>query len=443
MTPPAPADPAAPERPARRPRHGDARSRRRRWGALLAVVGVVVAGAVVDAAAPESPAAPPVGASDAVAVSAAGSYSSSAFCVGGTGTAAATTIYLTNTTARTVTGDVTSVGPAGSGGAVPTTRRAVTVPALRTAAVDPSEGLPSGSNATTISFSGGGVVVSQAVSGPGGWSTAPCASRVSPQWDFAGGSTASGNLLTLALFDPSAAESVVNVSFLTDAGVVSPQAYQGLVVPPGQLVTENVGDFVQNAGAIGTVVTAQSGALVSTEFQQWAPGGTGGISLCLGTPGLATTWRFAQTTTMSGSTVNFYLANPGPAPASATISFGLASGSVEPRQTVVAPGSVTTFTASSTAGLPHQVPYAVTVSASGPIAVGRSVLAPGGSPAPVWGSSPGTVTAAASWVVPGPGAPGAPGTTGASVRSLAVADPGARRSPSASPVSVRAAPRPG
>ncbi len=40
------------------------------------------------------------------------------------------------------------------------------------------------------------------------------------------------------------------------------------------------------------------------------------------------------------------------------------------------------------------------------------------------------MTVAGRWVVPGPGLPGAPGTAGATVRSLAVADPGS------SPVTV-------
>ncbi len=408
----------------RRPRHAVLRPVRRRWTAIIVAAATVTAVAVVDAAAP-FPAAPSVaGAFDAVPVIPDGAYSSSAFCAGGTGTAAATTVYLTNTTKRTVSGVMITVGPAGAGGTVPSTRRALSVPPLGRAVVNPADGLPTGSNASMFTFAGGGVAASQVVSGPGGWSTAPSASQSSSQWAFAGGSTAQGNLLTLSLLNPAAAESVVNISFLTDIGVIAPQAYQGLVVPPGQLVTENVGDFVQNANAIATLVTAQSGTLVSTEFQQWSPGGSGGLSLRLGSPSLSDTWRFAQTTAVQGSTVDFYLANPGSGPAVATISFDLASGSVEPQQVEVAARSVAVFAASATAGLPHQVPYAVTVASSQPIVVGRSVLAPAGSTAPVWGSSSGIVTVTGHWLVPAPGVTNAPGTSGATVESLAVANPG-------------------
>jgi hypothetical protein len=78
------------------------------------------------------------------------------------------------------------------------------------------------------------------------------------------------------------------------------------------------------------------------------------------------------------------------------------------------------------------VPYAVTVQASAPIVVGRSVEARGSAAFPQWGASSGTVTTAARWVVPGPGVVHAPGTAGAVIDSLAVADPG----PSAVRVSV-------
>jgi Family of unknown function (DUF5719) len=406
-------------------RHSAVRTRRGRWAALLVVAVPIVAVAVLEAAFPASPAVLSAGPTDGVSVAAPGSYSSSAFCAGGTGTAASATVYLTNTTSRSVSGVMTATAPPAASGTASTAHRTISVPALGTAAVDPADGLPGGSNASMFTFAGGGVAVSQVVSGPTGWSTAPCASQTSAEWSFAGGSTAGGNLLTLSLLNPTATEAVVNVSFLTDGSVVVPQAYQGLNVPPGQLLTENVGDFVQNADDIATLVTAQTGTLVSTEFQQWSPGATGGLSLRLGSPGLATTWQFAQTTAMPGATVDFYLANPGNGPATATMTFGLSSGSVEPVRTVVAPRSVSVMATSSIPGLPRQVPYSVTVAADQPIVAGRSVLAPSGSAAPVWGSSSATVTTAGRWVVPGPGVPAAPGTAGAAIHSLAVADPGA------------------
>jgi hypothetical protein len=399
---------------------------RGRWAAIISVVMVVIGVAVIEAVLPVSSANPAPGLHDGVAIAPVGAHSSSAFCSAGTGTAANTTVYLTNSTSKPVDGVMTAVGPASSGGAVPTVRHSVKVPAFGTAVVNPVSGLPAGSNSSSFVFAGGGVVASQVVGGPNGWSTAPCASQASPEWAFAGGSTSAGNALTLSLFNPASSDAAVNVTFVTSSGAFAPQAYQGLTIPAGQMVTENVGDFVQNAPAIAALVTAQSGTLVSTEFQQWSSGPTGGVSLRLGSPALATNWRFAQTTTTttSGSAVNFYLANPTTSPVSAVISLNLPSVSVFPRRLVVAPLSVSVFDASGTPGVPQQVPYSVSVAASAPIVVGRSVQASTSANPPAWGSSSGTVTIAHGWLVPGPGVTNAPGTAGATIESLAVANPG-------------------
>ncbi len=395
-----------------------------RMAALVAVVAAVVVIGVIGAVVGPSSPAPAPSVADGVAVAPVGSYSASAFCSAGTGTAATTTIYLTNATQAVVSGVMTSVGPVAAGGAVPTVRRAVSVPALGSVAVNPADGLPAGSNATTFTFSGGGVVASQAVAGPNGWSTAPCASQVASQWSFAGGATTAGNALGLSLYNPGATEAVVNVSFITDNGFETPQQYQGLVIPPGQVVEENVGDYVQNAAAIATLVVAQAGGVVSTEFQQWSSGATGGMSLRLGSPQLSTIWRLAQTTALPQSTVDLYLANPGHAPVTATITLGLSSGTVVPQRVVVPPVAIVAFAASGTPGLPQQTPYSLTVTASAPIVVGRSVLAPAGSTPPVWGSSSATTTVATHWLVPAPGIPTAPGAANAGVSSLAVANSG-------------------
>jgi hypothetical protein len=425
VTDPADGDDQEPDRPvpARRIRRPVRMPVRGRWPAVIAVLAVLIAVGVVGAAVHAPAAAPAPGLADGVAVPPAAAYSSSAFCSGGTGSAATDLIQLTNSTSRRVAGTMTTVAPA-AGGATPTVRQSIAMQPLSSVVVNPATGMPAGSTASSFTFAGGGVVASELVSGPGGWSTAPCASQLSPQWAFAGGSTAAGNVLTLSLFNPAATDSVVNVMFLTPSGRVSPQAYQGLTIPPGGLVEENVGDFVQNDAAIATLVTSESGTLVSTEFQQWSSASTAGVSLRLGAPALSTTWRFAQTTATMGSTVDLYLANPGTTTATATLTVGLSDGSVVPHRVVLAPQSIVALSTSGTAHLPQQVPFALTVTSTAPIVAGRSVQAPSTAAAPTWGSSSGTVTVAGRWLVPAPGTPANPGTAAAGVASLAVANPG-------------------
>jgi hypothetical protein len=431
---------AAPPDPAWVARRHSPRPMRERWVAVVAVVTTVVVVAVVAAIVPPPAAAPAPGAADGVGLAPAGAHSSSAFCSAGTGTAVAATIYLTNTTSRAVDGTMTTVGTPSGNGALPKARRTVAVPPRGSEAVDPAEGVPVGSFATSFVFAGGGVAANQVVSGPNGWSTAPCATQVSSQWSFAGGSTSSGNTLTLSLFNPAASQAVVNVSFLTGSGVIAPQDYQGLTVPAGQLVVENVGDFVQNQSNIGTMVTAESGAVVGNELQQWSSGAAGGVSVRLGSPEPSTTWRFAQTTALPGTTVGFSLANWGSSAVTAKFSLGLPSATVVPRSVVVPALSVAVFNATAIAGWPQSIPYAVTVDASGPVVVGRSVEAASGAPTPVWGSSPGTVTVDTHWLVPGPGVANAPGAPNATVESLAVANPGS--TPSQVVVTALGAPKP-
>jgi hypothetical protein len=319
---------------------------------------------------------------------------------------------------------MTTVGAAPATGNAPVRRRSIAVPANGSAALNPAEGLPPGDNASTFVFAGGGVVASQVVTGGGGWSTAPCASETSARWSFAGGSTTSGNVLALTLYNPASTEAVVNVSFLTSTGRETPQSYQGLVVPPGRELVENVGDFVQDASAVATFVTAQSGVVVSNEFQQWGTGPTGGLALELGAPALSTTWRFAQTSVVSGATVGFTLANPSAAAVTASFSLGLSSGTVQPRQVSIPPLSSVVFDASTATGLPRLTPYSVEITAPTPIVVGRTVRAAvSATTPPLWGGSSGTVTVSDHWIVPGPGVLHAPGTPGATVNTLAVANP--------------------
>ena len=140
------------------------------------------------------------------------------------------------------------------------------------------------------------------------------------QWAFAGGSTTAGNNLALALFDPAAPDAVVNISFLTRDGAGHAPGLPGPGRPPGPPGGgERRRLRAERASDIATLVSAQAGALVSSEFQQSSVGGGGGLSLRLGSPGLSTVWRFAQTTAGPGSAVDFHLANPGTRTVTATI----------------------------------------------------------------------------------------------------------------------------
>ena len=334
-------------------------------------------------------------------------------------------VYLTNTTAVPVHGTMTATSQV-SGGSTPVRRRPIVVPPLDTAAVNPGAGLPAGSNASSYAFAGGGVAVTQVVSGPGGWSTAPCASTVGTQWIFPTGTTTDGNTVTLALFNPTTTAAMVDVSFLTTTGLLTPQPFQGVTVGAGQLVDEDVGTYAQGVTDMATVVTVVSGVLVSNEFERWGSRSSGGLALLLGSPQASPVWHFAQTTVVPRSTVVFQVADPSTSPVAVTFSAVSPTAAVVPHTIEVAGSSTAAFLPSDTPGWPRGVPVAVTVQATAPILVGRAVAAAPGAPAPGWGASSGVAESALHWLVPGPGVPGAPGIAGAAIRSLAVANPGPR-----------------
>ena len=304
--------------------------------------------------------------------------------------------------------------------------RTVIVPALGSAAVDPSTGLATGQQRLARS------PLPVEAWWPTRWCPDPWAgarrrarARTATQWAFAGGSTTAGNSLTLALFNPAAPASVVNISFLTKTGLVTPQAYQGLVIPPGRLVVENIGAYVQRASGHRHLRHRPGRGPGELRVPADLAGRGGGMSLRLGSPGLSTVWRFAQTTAELGCGGGLPSGqSEHPARCRATIAPGLSSGTVIPRRVSVPPLSIVDFSASGTAGLPHQTPYSLTIDSSGPIVVGRSVSAGGRAPPPAWGSSAGTVTVATRWLIPGPGASTrGPGTADVAIKSLAVADP--------------------
>lgn len=395
-----------------------------RMTAIAVTVAVVAGVGVVSLAVPAPSPLPPTSPGDGVLVAPAAARTSSLFCATGAGldagAGATGAVILTNTARTTAHGVMTTV----QGSGAPAVRRSVTVPPLGSTDVIPAQGLPAGATASTFTFEGGGVAGTMVVASPLGWSTAPCASSVSSEWDFVGGSTATG-LLDLTLYNPTAAPAMVNVSFLgSDGNVLVPQAYQGITLMPGQLVVAGLGAYVQNQAVVATLVQTSSGSVVATELDRMAIKSGSGLALAAGTPAPATTWRFAQTTAVQGGSVSLSVANPGQAPVTVEVTVGLSSATVTPQKVIVPAHAVATLVASAVAGWPLGSPYAVTVTAPSPIVVGRSVVAPQGGASPQGGLTGGTVTTAPSWLVVGPGAPGNPLVAGATIQTLAVANPG-------------------
>lgn len=326
--------------------------------------------------------------------------SSAWFCVGGTGPdgAALATVILTNSTARTVTGTLTAV-PAG--GAAHST--SVVVAAHSQIGVVPTQVATGDSVAATVVLNGGGVGVSQVVSGPLGFSVAPCASTTSDQWYFADATTASGATLALSLFNPTRTTAVVDVSFVSPTGgVLEPPAYQGIDVPGDSLVTENVGDHVRNNPDVATEVSSLSGDVVAAQLESFGAAGSEGPSVVLGTVTPSPTWSFAQNTDVTGGATVFHIFNPSTRLVRVRVRFALVQGAAEPLVLRVPAQSIASLDTHQVTRIPSDTAFAVTFEAErgAGVIVDRHVASPAGSPPPQLGVISGVPGGDDHWLLP-------------------------------------------
>jgi hypothetical protein len=367
-----------------------------------------------------------------------GTESSAWYCAGGTGAqgGSPTTIVMTNSTSRPVSGTLTAVTAPAAGAPSPAPWADahavhVTVPPDAEVSVGAAELQASTSLvAESVVLDGGGVAVAEAVQSTVGWSMAPCSASTAPDWYFAHGATVQGGGLILSLFNPGATDAAVNVTLVSStAGFLAPSAYQGIDVPPGSLVTENLGDHAPDDAAFATEVSSLSGAIVAAELEAVGTPGNGGLAVTLGSPAPAPTWVFAQNTDVAGEAVSFHVLNPTTRPAVVSVAIELPQGAAaEPLTMTVPPQSLGTLGAESETRIPTGVPYAAVFSSTATgIVVSRQITLPAGPPAPTSekGDVPGVPGGSTRWLVPPVVSPG----TGA--LSFALVDLGKR------PTSVR------
>ncbi|MGP8058399.1 MAG: DUF5719 family protein [Acidimicrobiales bacterium] len=414
-----------------RPRRAAHTTPVRRLPILVVVLAVLVLAGLVGRTSPAP--APPAAALLGTVAPPTGAESSSWYCTGGTGTqggSANVTLYLFNRGPTAVTGSVTVANDTGGTGVVP-----VTVAPGAQITVVPGLILQGTWLASRVDLNGGGVSVSEVVDGAYGWAQSPCASTTSASWYFASGATINGSTLFVALYNPSATASVVNLAFATPQGLTQPTPFQGLVVAPGQLVVAGVAAYVQNQSSVSTVVQATSGRIVAQELQEFSANGISGLSLRLGSTQPAARSYFPRSVDVTGGRTSFSVFNPGQVPEHVTIAVRLPSGPVAPFvQDVPADSTwVQSTTASGTAAdrVPDNQDFATTVTAvGGPgVVVDRTVASSSAGATPQWGEAsavPGDATTVASrqWLLPNPALAAQPPVTGAAPFALALLNTG-------------------
>lgn len=310
-------------------------SGRRRLVGILLLVGLLVAGAVLDLDEPAEPGAT-VARVGMPAAAPPSSLSSTWFCPGATAAGesgvAEGVLAVANPRSGEVTGTVTIHPTEGEARSVP-----LTVAAFATAQLRFADLATSPWAAITVEVDAGEVAVEQIVFGPGGWSAAPCATRASGTWHLAGGSTSRLNNLWVTLYNPFPDDAIVDLTFATNEGSANPQAFRGVVVRGRTLVVLPIGDHVRRRDDVATTVQARRGRLVAAKVQARGEP-IGGLSWALGAPALTDSYTFADGYVADGiaERLNFY--NPSQREVVVDVEMVLDEGVAEPWEIRIPPG---------------------------------------------------------------------------------------------------------
>lgn len=418
------------------PEHG----RVRRAPVLMGVAGLLIAGGLIDRAG-ATHASPSVTAEvvQPVPVAApAAAYSSSWFCAGGSdgsedgGTATPGEVVVANNGGRAVTATVTVVGAAagsgsGSAKAVAPSVQTVTVAAHSSAAV-PEKLQGAAWTGAIVDTDGGAVGVVQVVDGALGRAASPCATSGSQRWYLPAGQTRINAADTILLLNPYPTDSIVDLSFSTDQGVETPEAFEGLDVPAGGLVAVPLGTHLRRRANIATTVSVRTGNVVAWESETVTPPPKGapllgtpaasapladpaypvpGVALSLGAPSAGTSWVWPDGLAGNGTDEQYVIYNPGPQTADVRLSVGLEHGSAEPFDISVGPGQVVQEVSEQQTSIPAGMPHTATLTSTNgvPVVAARTVAAlnstaAGGSARNGIGEMLGERLFSAGWLVP-------------------------------------------
>ncbi|HET6793837.1 MAG TPA: DUF5719 family protein [Acidimicrobiales bacterium] len=378
-----------------------AERRPRRGPAVVVTALVLGAAALAGTLLSASPSGAPPAA--AMPSSTPGAFDAAWYCAGATaasGGYADGQLIITNGSDRNVTGSVSVVPNQGAahGTAVSLGPHSTGVVKESTVATGPFVG-------AVVVLRGPETAVQQVVSGPLGTTSAPCSSRPSDAWYFAGGTTARGVSLVLALFNPFPQDAVVDLSFATDAGPAAPGPFQGLFVPAGTLLTVDLGQHVVEQAHVSTTVVARVGRVVAQELQIDSRSGSAGISLALGAAHPTGRWSFADGEVGPGLTEAYRIYDPGPRDADVEVDITLDRGQIDPFHLHLAAGTESDLVASSEPRIPPGDAHSAVIRSLNGVGIVASRAVTATSPAPHGGAAVdyGATVAARHWVMPSGG----------------------------------------
>ena len=303
----------------------------RRWPILVVVLVALVFAAVVDRLSDDGRSSGAVEVAGPT-IPSADSLSNAWYCaIGSSAPDGPTpeTIIVTNLGPRRLQASVT-VMPGGGGESV---TRDIDVAARSQTRVPVADVLATPEPGVVVETFGGPAVVEHQVVGNDDVAVGPCATGPSAAWYFAAGTTDRDTQLWLALFNPFGDDAIVDLTFLTDGGVLAPGDLQGIVVPRRTRVMVPLHDSVRRQATVATQVRTRTGRVVA-EQASVREADPRGLSVSLGTPELSTRWSLPVGGVGGGGVVS--IANPGASPAQVTVRIRLdGDATLAPRVVVV------------------------------------------------------------------------------------------------------------
>ncbi|MGI9608211.1 MAG: DUF5719 family protein [Acidimicrobiales bacterium] len=316
-----------------------------RLPSLVLVISLLVGGLVIDSSRETVETAADEVLSPVSRVAPTDSRSSTWFCAAGTGDEgglADALVVLANTTPNP-TEAVVSVFP---GSVEPRPAEAITelvleIGGLSTVDIRPADLAPGSAVVSlAVEIAGGGVLVDKVTVGATGVDRSPCATDGSTSWVVPSGATVPGARLQLVAFNPFPDDAVIDVDFVSERKVRTPEDLVALHVPAQSSRLIEVGDVVAASSFVSTFVEARSGRVVVEAIQSFdgsdAPIGLGIIS---GVPAPAESWTFTGISPARGP-ARLALVNPGDTLIRADVEVYPAGGErfVEPFEITLSPG---------------------------------------------------------------------------------------------------------
>ncbi len=232
--------------------------------------------------------------------------------------------------------------------------------------------------AVVVEIQGGRGIVEQRAIHPDGDSVAPCSNDTSDEWYFAEGYTAGQSIETLIITNPYDDTAVANLSFATQFGSSTPNAFQGFPISPRSVTTIRIADLgARDEPIIAVSLTTESGRVVLGRAQQWLGGERNGFAVSLGAPALRDQFWFADGEQGDGVVETYSIYNPtGQSVEVDVIFLGLPIeanfGAIEP--ILVPPREVVVFDPSESASIPDGRHAAVFSTLAEPVIVVERVL---------------------------------------------------------------------